>query len=71
MKKSYMLISLFFYLFFKKSTPREEMLPKAVQLAKDLVATIKTEVEKQPQNMGYNRGYHNYQVSIYLYIVDQ
>ncbi|CAO3641179.1 unnamed protein product [Cunninghamella blakesleeana] len=43
------------------STPREEMLPRAVQLAKDLIATIKTDVEKQPQNMGYNRGYHNYQ----------
>ncbi|CAO3648063.1 unnamed protein product [Cunninghamella echinulata] len=40
------------------STPREDMLPKAVQLAKDLVATIKSDVEKQPQTMPYNRGYH-------------
>ncbi|KAI8076844.1 uncharacterized protein BX664DRAFT_344079 [Halteromyces radiatus] len=42
------------------STPRQEMLPKAVQLAKDLIGTIKEEVEQRNQSgaRGYNRGYH-------------
>ncbi|CAO3589452.1 unnamed protein product [Absidia cylindrospora] len=40
------------------STPRQEMLPKAVQLAKDLIGTIKEEVEKRNQHNSYNRGYH-------------
>ncbi|ORZ13983.1 hypothetical protein BCR42DRAFT_417787 [Absidia repens] len=53
------------------STPRQEMLPKAVQLAKDLIGTIKEEVEKRNQQNSYNRGYHqppgNYHYAGYDY----
>jgi hypothetical protein len=38
-------------------TPRQDQLPKAVQLSKDLIGTIKEEVEKRNQQGAYHRGY--------------
>lgn len=52
-------------------TPRQEMLAEAVKLAKDLIQTIKEEVEKRNQQNSYNRGYH-YPVSvkkIYIFVL--
>lgn len=38
-------------------TPRQDQLPEAVKLSKDLINTIKLEVEKRNQQGAYHRGY--------------